>query len=276
MTRITAWAPIANTLPLLLLCACLEGGPVEPELQGSGTRILFIGNSLTYVNDVPGILQALADSAGGKRLAVETVAFPNYALIDHWLDGSGQREIDKRGWAYVVLQQGWTPAGVCRDTLRLATKLFSERIKEIAIASGTIFQLDRSGRESVLSVPNTYRPGYGHFPGRGFDRSLTGDRRVRALVLEGGRLVAVVASIGELPFAPARSPTVTVINARNAGTYSAVEVGDQVSVIGSGFLPSSSKERRVQVLFDGRRVTIARGSIDVLASDQPAVTPGER
>jgi hypothetical protein len=114
----------------LLLCACLEGGPVEPELQGSGTRILFIGNSLTYVNDVPGILQALADSAGGKKLAVETVAFPNYALIDHWLDGSGQREIDKRGWAYVVLQQGWTPAGVCRDTLRLATRLFSERIRK--------------------------------------------------------------------------------------------------------------------------------------------------
>jgi hypothetical protein len=114
----------------LLLCACLEGGIVEPDLQGSGTRILFIGNSLTYVNDVPGILQALADSAGGEKLAVETVAFPNYALIDHWIDGSGQREIDKHSWAYVVLQQGWTPAGVCRDTLRLATKLFSERIRK--------------------------------------------------------------------------------------------------------------------------------------------------
>ena len=130
MTRITAWAPFANTLPALLLCACLEGGLVEPGLQGSGTRILFIGNSLTYVNDVPGILQALADSAGGEKLAVKTVAFPNYAVIDHWLDGSAQREIDKGGWAYVVLQQGWTPAGVCRDTLRLATKLFSERIRK--------------------------------------------------------------------------------------------------------------------------------------------------
>jgi hypothetical protein len=148
VTRTTAWAPIANTLPLLLLCACLEGGPVDPVLQGSGTRILFIGNSFTYVNDVPGILQALADSAGGEKLAVESVAFPNYAVIDHWFDGSAQREIDKGGWAYVVLQQGWTPAGVCRDTLRLATELLSVGIRK---AGGRPVLFEPWGSEFRLS-----------------------------------------------------------------------------------------------------------------------------
>ena len=51
--------------------------------------------------------------------------------IDHWVDGAAQKEIDKGGWAYVVMQQGWTPAGVCRDTLRLAANLFNEHIKKV-------------------------------------------------------------------------------------------------------------------------------------------------
>lgn len=93
--------------------------------------MLFIGNSLTYVNDVPGILQALADAAGGEKLAIETLGVPNYAVIDHWYDGNAQKEIDKGGWTYVVMQQGWTPAGVCRDTLRLAATLFNDHIKKV-------------------------------------------------------------------------------------------------------------------------------------------------
>jgi hypothetical protein len=114
-----------------LLSACLSGTPSGPRLIGEGTRVLFIGNSLTYVNDVPGILQALADSAGGERLAVASHALPNYALIDHWTDGVIQREIAKGGWAYVVMQQGWTPAGVYRDTLRLATRNFGVEIAKV-------------------------------------------------------------------------------------------------------------------------------------------------
>jgi hypothetical protein len=108
--------------------ACL-GESSGPQLVGEGARILFIGNSHTYVNDVPGILQALADSAGGETIATLSIANANYALIDHWTDGVALREIDKGSWRFVVMQQGWTPAGVCRDTLRLATQLFAERIR---------------------------------------------------------------------------------------------------------------------------------------------------
>jgi hypothetical protein len=114
----------------LVVAACL-GNSSAPELIGEGTRILFIGNSHTYVNDVPGILQALADSAGGETIATLSISTANYALIDHWNDGAARREIEKGSWRYVVMQQGWTPAGVCRDTLRLATQLFAERIRSV-------------------------------------------------------------------------------------------------------------------------------------------------
>ena len=119
----------------LALAACLSSAVTGPQLVGTGMPVLFIGNSLTYVNDVPGIVQALADSAGGPPLAVETVAFPDYALIDHWNEGiaSGRArgEIAKRGWKFVVLQQGPSSVELNRDTLRLATKLFAQDLSRI-------------------------------------------------------------------------------------------------------------------------------------------------
>lgn len=122
-----------------LLSACLSGSPAGPQAIGDGTRVLFIGNSLTYVNDVPGILQALADSAGGERLAVASRALPNYALIDHWTEGAAQKIIAQGGWAWVVMQQGWTPAGIYRDTLRLATRNFGVEIAKIG-AKAAMYQ----------------------------------------------------------------------------------------------------------------------------------------
>ena len=134
------WRPTSGTIfGLVALLACSSTRPAAPAVVGEGTRILFIGNSLTYVNDVPGILQALADSAGGERLAVASLALPNYALIDHWVDGIAQREIAKGGWAWVVMQQGWTPAGIYRDTLRLATRNFGAVIAKVG-AKAALYQ----------------------------------------------------------------------------------------------------------------------------------------
>ena len=112
--------------------ACFSTAPVtsEPELIGEGRRVLFIGNSYLYSQDVAGIVQALADSAG-VQLAVETVAAPNLALIDHWNDGPALREIRKGGWEWVVLQQGPSSTDLNRDTLRLATGLFAQEIVKV-------------------------------------------------------------------------------------------------------------------------------------------------
>ncbi|HEX6049762.1 MAG TPA: hypothetical protein VFZ21_10865 [Gemmatimonadaceae bacterium] len=140
VSRRACTAGLGTTAGALLLVACLgTSGVAGPTLLGDGTRVLFVGNSLTYVNDVPGILQALADSAGGERLAVASRALPNYALIDHWTEGVVQGEIAKGGWAWVVMQQGWTPAGVYRDTLRLATRNFGAEIAKIG-ATPALYQ----------------------------------------------------------------------------------------------------------------------------------------
>jgi hypothetical protein len=79
--------------------------------------VLFIGNSLTYTNDLPRMLQALAGEAGAEPMYVESVAFPNFALEDHWAEGSARRAIDRGEWRYVVMQQG--PSSLPENRLNL-------------------------------------------------------------------------------------------------------------------------------------------------------------
>jgi len=73
-------------------------------LQPAPTRLLFIGNSLTYANDLPGMVCALARAAG-RQAVCESVVKPDFSLEDHWNDQEARQAI-KRGWDVVVLQQG--------------------------------------------------------------------------------------------------------------------------------------------------------------------------
>jgi len=114
-------------------------GTTGPPLQGTGKPVLFIGNSHTYNRDIPGLVQAFAAVAGPESIAVASDATPNFALIDHWNDGA-RGETTKRAWWTVVLQQGWTPAGACRDTLRLAAKNFAGEASKVG-ARIAMFQI---------------------------------------------------------------------------------------------------------------------------------------
>src|SRR5688572_4915891 len=118
-------------LTVFALLAC-SSSPIDPQLVGEGKPVLFIGNSYLYLADIPGIVQALADSAGGEKLAVATVAGPDMALVDHWSEGTAVREIRKGGWEWVVLQQGPSSTAINRDTLLLATKQFATEIAHVS------------------------------------------------------------------------------------------------------------------------------------------------
>jgi len=68
-------------------------------------RILFIGNSLTAANDLPATVHTLG-LAAGVRVECTVVAKPGFSLEDQWNDGEAARAIARRGWTFVVLQQG--------------------------------------------------------------------------------------------------------------------------------------------------------------------------
>lgn len=115
----------------IVLAGCLGGSKAFEPLPSGGHHVLFVGNSLTYVNDLPGTVAAIAESAG-DTIRVASAAGPNLALIDH-LTGSTDAvaKIAAGGWEFVVLQQGPTPAGICRDSLVLWTKLFEPHIRAV-------------------------------------------------------------------------------------------------------------------------------------------------
>ena len=93
------------------------------------TRILFIGNSLTDTNDTPGRLEKLA-KAMGRDAKVESVAFPQHSLVDHWTDGRALAAIKKGGWNFVVLQQGPSADPESRKELVQGVKQFAAPIRE--------------------------------------------------------------------------------------------------------------------------------------------------
>lgn len=79
--------------------------PFEPPGSGNGLRVLFIGNSLTYGNDLPGMLDALLREAGLEEVTVDAVAHPDFGLQDHWEIEATHDRI-AQGWDVVALQQG--------------------------------------------------------------------------------------------------------------------------------------------------------------------------
>jgi hypothetical protein len=121
---------------LLAMLGCREGvaGPVDcstPQPRADGAkRILFVGNSLTYFNQLPDMVRALVDSAGAPPPVVEQAAYPNYALADHWGDGRTHEAVRSACWEYVVLQQGPSSQGDSRVELLGAVRLFAPLIRE--------------------------------------------------------------------------------------------------------------------------------------------------
>jgi hypothetical protein len=135
------------TAALLIVSACLGTGPTDPEPIGEGRRALFIGNSYLYTQDIPGIVQALADSAGGDQIAVATVAGPNLALIDHWNLGTARQAIAQGGWEWVILQQGPSSVAINRDSLRLVSQLFAGDITQVSAKPALFSAWPTSDRE---------------------------------------------------------------------------------------------------------------------------------
>ena len=97
---------------------------------GDGIAVLFVGNSLTYSNDLPDIVAAISLGAGDDpALRVGMVAFPGYSLEDHWNQGDALDAIDAGGWDVVVLQQGPSTLPASRAHLVEWAGRFADRIR---------------------------------------------------------------------------------------------------------------------------------------------------
>ncbi len=72
--------------------------------QPAPLRVLFVGNSLTYQNDLPRMLGGVAKSRG-HDLQIDVHAIGGYRLSQHATDARLLAKLDRGGWDLVVLQE---------------------------------------------------------------------------------------------------------------------------------------------------------------------------
>jgi len=104
----------------------------RPATRPGTTKILFVGNSLTYTNDLPALVSAIGLSKG-YLIENEVLAEPNYGLEDHWNAGCVQAMITSGYFDYVVIQQG--PSSQTDGATSLLE--YGKRIKELCDAHDT-------------------------------------------------------------------------------------------------------------------------------------------
>jgi hypothetical protein len=104
-----------------------EVNNIEADGLANGSKVLFIGNSLTYANYLPAMLSAVAAQAG-KTLVTAQVSEGGFALQDHYRVGTAQAEIGKR-YQLVILQQGPSAEEQSQADLRRSAIRFNPIIR---------------------------------------------------------------------------------------------------------------------------------------------------
>lgn len=114
----------------LLLISVLLGVLAAP-VRGADAplRVLFLGNSLTYTNDLPRMVEALS-SSGERRVRATMIAGPNYGLEDLWREAKVREAIRSRAFDVVVMQQGPSALPESRTNLVTWAKKFGDFIRE--------------------------------------------------------------------------------------------------------------------------------------------------
>jgi hypothetical protein len=128
---VTTWRARIGIV-LAAVAALASCGSTAPN-SGSerNLRVLFIGNSLTYANDLPHLVEQLAAAVGQSTVATESVVFGNYSLQDHWNQGDAVQAIEQGGWDVVVLQQGPSALPESRALLVQYARMFAEKIRAV-------------------------------------------------------------------------------------------------------------------------------------------------
>lgn len=105
-SSVTSTVRRALALCLFLLLPLVPGcfGSAGCSDSDACTRLLFLGNSYTSVNDLPGTFAKLARS-GGHPVQIGMEAEGGWLLVDHANDSGTKRRLADTKWDVVVLQE---------------------------------------------------------------------------------------------------------------------------------------------------------------------------
>ena len=118
--------------------------PVFINAQAAHKKIkaLFLGNSYTYVNNLPGLVYNMA-LATGDTLIYDITAIGGYSFYNHFTDPNSIAKINILAWDYVIMQgqsqePSFSPGQVSAQTLPYTIKLDSV-VKHSSSCINTVF-----------------------------------------------------------------------------------------------------------------------------------------
>jgi hypothetical protein len=113
--------------------------------SASSIRLLFIGNSFTQRNDLPGLLAEMA-AERELRIEHELISVGGASLRSHWNAGNAAKKIAGGRYDYVVLQEQSTLP--VKNAKRMAenVRLFDEAINQVG--SQTVLYMTWARRHS--------------------------------------------------------------------------------------------------------------------------------
>src|SRR5437773_7852330 len=97
-------AGVGAVVTLGLLIVTMNTGCPSEERVPACTRVLFIGNSYTTVNDLPGVFASLARS-GGHRVETKSAAVDGWTLANHADAPATATALTHGRWDSVVVQE---------------------------------------------------------------------------------------------------------------------------------------------------------------------------
>lgn len=127
----------------VVFCMGIVGKQVDAgalKVSKQPLRVLFIGNSYTYVNNLPWLTQRLSVSAREtRRLETDMVTVGGATLKNHWERGEALKRIQNERWDYVVLQEQSTLPMTQPEVMYEYARLFDAEIKQVN--ARTVFYL---------------------------------------------------------------------------------------------------------------------------------------
>jgi hypothetical protein len=89
----------------LALAVGLPRGPAGEIAGATPIRVLFIGNSYIYVNDLPAVLEKFSSSGAGPGIITKAVVHGGWTLKEHLASGEALGVLRGGSWDFVVVQE---------------------------------------------------------------------------------------------------------------------------------------------------------------------------
>ncbi len=157
----------------LIASAAFAQGTIEIRKNGKvvatdhdqstdAVRVLFIGNSLTFWNEMPWMTRRVAGSLGSK-LVTQFSGASGATLRQHWERGRALRAIKERHWDFVVLQAQSSEMSTRPEETMEYARLFDREIdrvgaKTVIFETWRIVNADLTARYVALELDAALAP----------------------------------------------------------------------------------------------------------------------